>query len=148
MELPAVPSYRYGAEDQEWVLLYRASRDGYRAKDFHRYCDAQGATIIVVKVGKASWVGCNVRQEPIYVLCVMAIGARTRMHAHARDSSKFNYHLLTCIDYRTPVVTHLEGSQISPGQVNFVKADIWLPTGVDLHILVMCLLPWQPLWSS
>ena len=43
-------SCRYGAEDQEWVLLYRASRDGYRAQDFHRYCDAQGPSMIIVKV--------------------------------------------------------------------------------------------------
>jgi hypothetical protein len=30
-------------------LLYRASRDGWAATDFHRMCDGKGATILVVK---------------------------------------------------------------------------------------------------
>eukprot|EP00979_Chaetoceros_neogracilis_P012632 scaffold3389_cov188-Chaetoceros_neogracile.AAC.7 len=30
-------------------LLYRASRDGWAATDFHRLCDGKGATIVVVK---------------------------------------------------------------------------------------------------
>ena len=33
----------------EPTLLYRASRDGWSAKDFHRLCDGKGATITVVK---------------------------------------------------------------------------------------------------
>jgi hypothetical protein len=30
-------------------LLYRASRDGWSASDFHRMCDGKGATVTVVK---------------------------------------------------------------------------------------------------
>jgi len=30
-------------------LLYRASRDGWGASDFHRMCDDKGATVTVVK---------------------------------------------------------------------------------------------------
>jgi hypothetical protein len=30
-------------------LIYRASRDGFEAKDFHGKCDNQGATLIIVK---------------------------------------------------------------------------------------------------
>ena len=30
-------------------LLYRASRDGWDASDFHRMCDGKGATVTVVK---------------------------------------------------------------------------------------------------
>ena len=37
-------------------LLYRCSRDGWEAKDFHRICDNQGPTLTLVKssVGKIS----------------------------------------------------------------------------------------------
>ena len=35
----------------EVVLLYRASRDGWRSSDFHRLCDHKGPTITVVRVG-------------------------------------------------------------------------------------------------
>ena len=30
-------------------LLYRASRDGWRAQDFHSRCDGKGATVTVIK---------------------------------------------------------------------------------------------------
>ena len=37
-------------------LLYRGSRDGWEAKDFHRLCDNQGPTLTIVKssVGRIS----------------------------------------------------------------------------------------------
>ena len=37
-------------------LLYRGSRDGWKAKDFHRLCDNQGPTLTIVKssVGRIS----------------------------------------------------------------------------------------------
>eukprot|EP01127_Copromyxa_protea_P005480 TRINITY_DN1540_c0_g1_i1.p1 TRINITY_DN1540_c0_g1~~TRINITY_DN1540_c0_g1_i1.p1 ORF type:complete len:168 (+),score=17.47 TRINITY_DN1540_c0_g1_i1:716-1219(+) len=41
----------YGVEDQEWSLIYRASREGWRAQDFHKHCDFQGPTLTVIKVG-------------------------------------------------------------------------------------------------
>ena len=40
-------------EDQNfcWKLCYRASRDGWGGKDFHRMCDDVGSTLILVKCG-------------------------------------------------------------------------------------------------
>ena len=35
----------------KWNLCYRASRDGWRAKDFHRCCDNKGSTVTLVRVG-------------------------------------------------------------------------------------------------
>ena len=37
-------------EKCKWNLCYRASRDGWRAQDFHRYCDNKGPTVVLVKV--------------------------------------------------------------------------------------------------
>ncbi len=33
-----------------WHLCYRASTDGWYAKDFHEKCDSKGPTIVLVKV--------------------------------------------------------------------------------------------------
>ncbi|RUO96515.1 hypothetical protein BC936DRAFT_141900, partial [Jimgerdemannia flammicorona] len=33
-----------------WTLLYRATRDGFDARDFHRHCDNLGATVSIVRV--------------------------------------------------------------------------------------------------
>ena len=35
----------------KWNLCYRASRDGWRAQDFHRCCDNKGPTVTLVRVG-------------------------------------------------------------------------------------------------
>lgn len=50
-------------------LLYRASRDGWDAKDFHRLCDGKGATLVAVRstdgyvfggyTGDFSWSSCS-----------------------------------------------------------------------------------------
>ena len=37
---------------QEWVLLYRGSRDGFHARQFHGCCDEKGATVSIIKVSK------------------------------------------------------------------------------------------------
>ena len=36
-------------EKCKWNLCYRASRDGWRAPDFHRHCDSKGPTVVLVK---------------------------------------------------------------------------------------------------
>ena len=41
----------------EHKLLYRASRDGWDACDFHRCCDSKGATITVVKCTEGNVFG-------------------------------------------------------------------------------------------
>jgi len=38
----------YGKVDQRWKLLYKASRDGWEALDFHKKCDRKGPTITVI----------------------------------------------------------------------------------------------------
>jgi len=39
----------YGNRDQKWVLIYKATRDGFRAVDFHRCCDNQGPTMTIIQ---------------------------------------------------------------------------------------------------
>ena len=34
----------------KWNLCYRASRDGWGAQDFHRFCDNKGPTVVLIKV--------------------------------------------------------------------------------------------------
>ena len=36
----------------EWRLCYRASVDGWGAKNFHSKCDDKGPTVVLVQVGK------------------------------------------------------------------------------------------------
>jgi hypothetical protein len=38
-----------GCDNQQWQLIYRASRDGYTAKAFHRFCDSRFPTICVIR---------------------------------------------------------------------------------------------------
>jgi len=39
-------------EAQEIILLYRASRDGWKASDFHRHCNGKGRTLILIKTSR------------------------------------------------------------------------------------------------
>ncbi|KAK8811503.1 hypothetical protein WA158_003237 [Blastocystis sp. Blastoise] len=36
--------------NKQWSLLFRASRDGYQASRFHKYCDNRGETLTLIKV--------------------------------------------------------------------------------------------------
>ena len=36
--------------DFKWRLCYRASRDGWEAKDFHSHCDDKKSTVTAVKL--------------------------------------------------------------------------------------------------
>ncbi len=39
-----------GGETEKWSLLYRGSRDGFRASDFHSQCDkAKGPKLTIIK---------------------------------------------------------------------------------------------------
>jgi len=42
-------SFTGARKDQQWTLLYKATRDGFMAADFHRLCDAKGPTVVVVR---------------------------------------------------------------------------------------------------
>ncbi|CAF1394370.1 unnamed protein product [Didymodactylos carnosus] len=37
------------ANEQQWELLYKASRNGFCAEDFHRLCDGKGATMTIIQ---------------------------------------------------------------------------------------------------
>jgi hypothetical protein len=39
----------YGKEGQTWILIYKATRDGFPSTDFHRCCNNQGPTITVIQ---------------------------------------------------------------------------------------------------
>ena len=41
----------------KWNLCYRASRDGWSAKDFHKHCDNKGPTVILVKANDCIFGG-------------------------------------------------------------------------------------------
>jgi len=38
----------YGVKDNKWNLLYKGSRDGFKANDFHRLCDNKGPTLSII----------------------------------------------------------------------------------------------------
>ena len=42
---------------QKWRLIYRASRDGFRAKDFHNKCDDTANTLTIIKTTNSSVFG-------------------------------------------------------------------------------------------
>ncbi|CAF3340288.1 unnamed protein product [Rotaria socialis] len=39
----------YGKDDAQWQLIYKAKRDGFAGKDFHRQCDDKGPTMTIIK---------------------------------------------------------------------------------------------------
>ena len=39
----------YGKENQRWMLIYKATRDGFGTSDFHRCCNNQGPTMSVIQ---------------------------------------------------------------------------------------------------
>lgn len=43
--------------DQKWDLLYRATRDGFKAADFHAKCDGKSKTLVIVKAASENVFG-------------------------------------------------------------------------------------------
>jgi hypothetical protein len=39
----------FGNNDQQWELIYKASHDGYTAKEFHSCCNNEGPTITIIR---------------------------------------------------------------------------------------------------
>ncbi|CAF0731429.1 unnamed protein product [Adineta steineri] len=39
----------FGNKDQQWKILYKASRDGFSSSDFHHHCDQKDATMTVIQ---------------------------------------------------------------------------------------------------
>ena len=70
----------------EWRLLYRASRDGFRAATFHARCDNKGPTVTIVKSGNNIFGGfTEVSWQSEY--CFF-------MHFTRADDTYFNWRLL------------------------------------------------------
>ena len=36
-------------ENSQLVFLYRASKDGFKGEDFHKFCDKKGETVMMIK---------------------------------------------------------------------------------------------------
>ncbi len=49
--------HKWLGEKCKWNLCYRASRDGWRGQDFHRYCDNKGSTVTLVKANNCIFGG-------------------------------------------------------------------------------------------
>ncbi|CAF0801648.1 unnamed protein product [Didymodactylos carnosus] len=47
----------YGVKNQNWQMIYKATRDGFNAKDFHRLCDKEDETMTVIKSIKSYLFG-------------------------------------------------------------------------------------------
>ena len=41
--------------DDKWSLLYRATRDGFGAKDFHSNCDGHSNTLTILKAKQSEY---------------------------------------------------------------------------------------------
>ncbi|CAF4930311.1 unnamed protein product, partial [Rotaria sp. Silwood1] len=39
----------YGNQNQQWTLMYKASRHGFDAASFHSHCDQDGETITIIQ---------------------------------------------------------------------------------------------------
>ncbi|CAF1642654.1 unnamed protein product, partial [Didymodactylos carnosus] len=39
----------YGNTNQQWILLYKATKDGFDAASFHRLCDGKGPTMTIIQ---------------------------------------------------------------------------------------------------
>jgi hypothetical protein len=44
----------YGKPDQQWELIYKATRDGFSVDTFHKKCDGKGPTITIIQSAKKS----------------------------------------------------------------------------------------------
>ena len=45
------------AEDKDWFLIYRGTKDGFSATDFHRECDGIAKTVAIVKTTNGNIFG-------------------------------------------------------------------------------------------
>jgi hypothetical protein len=45
------------AEDKDWFLIYRGTKDGFSATDFHRECDGIAKTVTIVKTTNGNIFG-------------------------------------------------------------------------------------------
>ncbi|CAF3778775.1 unnamed protein product, partial [Rotaria sordida] len=46
----------YGNATQKWQLIYKATKNGFDAEDFHRCADNKGPTMTVIQVGTGDYL--------------------------------------------------------------------------------------------
>ena len=83
--------------DGNWRLLFRASRDGFAAADFHSRCDNKGPTVTIVKSGnnifggftEVSWKSKFTRASDRPYRCVFVCGEGWRERERGESGSLF-----------------------------------------------------------
>jgi FtsZ-binding cell division protein ZapB len=48
---------KFNSKTLKLKLIYKSSRDGQKAKDFHYFCDNKGPTVTIIKTKKMSFLG-------------------------------------------------------------------------------------------
>jgi hypothetical protein len=46
----------FSSDDNKWSLLYRGTKDGFRAEDFHDRCDGKSSTLTIIKVKSSDFI--------------------------------------------------------------------------------------------
>jgi hypothetical protein len=46
----------FSSDDNKWSLLYRGTRDGFGAKDFHTKCDGKSSTLTIIKAISSDFI--------------------------------------------------------------------------------------------
>ena len=63
------------SKDQKWNLIYKGSKDGFKASDFHSKCDDKSNTLVIVKSSNGnvfggyteqSWSGSDINIDKPY----------------------------------------------------------------------------------
>ncbi|AGO84776.2 TLD containing protein [Pandoravirus salinus] len=75
-----------------WHLLYRASRDGWHASDFHRACDGQGPTVTIIRTTKGHLFGGHLSKSwhsRRQWICDSSASLFTLSNAHGTPPTRF-----------------------------------------------------------
>jgi hypothetical protein len=111
-----------------WRLLYRGTRDGFGAADFHRKCDHQGATVTVVKSAKG------------YVFGGVAEVSWTSVGEYVNTRKAFVYGIRTHGSPDAAVIFNLTGDSrhamavgVQLGPSFGVGPDLYIPTNSNVR---------------
>ena len=98
-----------GIRVNNWKLIYRGTRDGFEASNFHRLCDNKGATISVIKTtqgyifGGYTNVGWKSSGEHVpstssflFAFMSYALGSQTFRAFSTKNSAYAAYHNASC----------------------------------------------------
>ena len=88
-----------GSRSVTWQLLYKATRDGFRARDFHRLCDSKGPTLTIIKSTNGYLFGGYTRQSWI------------SRYSYVRDTHAFLFTLTNPYSIRPTKYSIINGRQ-------------------------------------